>query len=211
MSCSRCCPGVFVPPPPPPAHTSLEHIAAGKLDYFITASDTHNGIGIENPTPSHRPLHDYTDQQRLFTYLNYRIDDTSRLSFFVNGYNGDFHIPNVPNGTPAFTLDSITSANSAKTDETQNEQEYYTVVAYQKTLDQLSFQISGFSRYGQITFKPDVINDLIFQGVAAGVYNSYLTNGVQNPCSAAAGTGGRNVDQGTGQLRLRPGPGWPAR
>lgn len=151
----------------------------GKLDYFITASNTHNGIGIESPTPSHRPLHDYTDQQRLFTYLNYRIDDTSRLSVFVNGYNGDFQIPNVPNGTPAFTLGSIASADSAKNNENQNEQEYYSVVAYQKTLDQLSFQISGFSRYGQITFKPDVINDLIFQGVAAGVYNSYLTNGVQ--------------------------------
>jgi outer membrane receptor protein involved in Fe transport len=70
-------------------------------------------------------------------------------------------------------------ADSAKTNERQNEQEYYDVLAYQKTLDKLSYQVSGFARYGQIAFEPDFVNDLIFQGVSGAVYNNFATYGVQ--------------------------------
>ncbi|MDB5358012.1 MAG: hypothetical protein JWN24_4465 [Phycisphaerales bacterium] len=151
----------------------------GKLDYFIVGSYNHNGLGIENTTGSHHAIHDYTDQERLFAYLGYNIDDTSRLSVFVNGYYGDFQIPDEKGLPQAFNLAGHPTANSAQTDENQNEQEYYTVVAYQKTVDKLSYQVSGFTRYGQIKFRPDFVNDLVFQGVAGGVYNNFLTNGVQ--------------------------------
>ncbi|MDB5173796.1 MAG: TonB-dependent outer rane colicin receptor [Phycisphaerales bacterium] len=151
----------------------------GKLDYFVVGSYNHNGLGIENTTGSHRAIHDYTDQERLFAYLGYNIDETSRLSVFVNGYYGDFQIPDEKGLPKAFNLAGHPTADSARTDENQNEQEYYTVVAYQKTVDKLSYQISGFTRYGQINFRPDFVNDLIFQGVAGGVYNNFLTNGVQ--------------------------------
>ncbi|HET6252177.1 MAG TPA: TonB-dependent receptor [Tepidisphaeraceae bacterium] len=151
----------------------------GKLDYFVTTSYNHNGLGIENTTDSHVAIHDYTDQERLFGYFNYTIDDTSRLSIFINSYNGDFQIP-AERGLPqAFTLAGHPFADSAASDENQNEQEYYTVVAYQKSVDKLSYQVSGFVRYGQITFNPDVTNDLIFQGVSGAVYNNFLTYGTQ--------------------------------
>lgn len=155
----------------------------GKLDYFVVASYNYNGIGIENPTSGHRPLHDYTDQERLFTYLNYNIDDTSRLSLFVNAYDGQFQIPDQPGLPKLFTLAGDTTASSAKTNERQDEQEYYTVLAYQKTADKLAFQVSGFTRYGQISFDPDFRNDLIFQGVSGAVYNNYLTYGIQGDSS----------------------------
>jgi outer membrane receptor protein involved in Fe transport len=152
---------------------------SGKLDYFITSSYTHNDLGVENPTGSHRPLHDYTNQQRFFGYFSYRIDDTSRLSLLLNASNSDFEIPNTPHLTPAFTLANHPAFNSANLDENQNEQEYYAVVSYQKTIDQLSFQLSGFTRYGQIRFVPDPVGDLLFQGVSSRVFNNFVTNGVQ--------------------------------
>lgn len=151
----------------------------GNLDYFVVGSSNHNGLGLENPTGSHSPIHDYTDQQRLFGYFSYRLDDTSRLSLITNNYYGDFQIPNTPNLPASFTLAGSPHADSSRINETQNEQEYYSVVAYQKTVDKLSYQLSGFVRYGQITFNPDPANDLLFQGLAGSIYNNFATYGVE--------------------------------
>lgn len=151
----------------------------GKWDFFTTASYKHNSIGIENPTGSVRPIHDDTSQERLFIYAAYHIDDTSRLTFIVNGAYQDFQIPNVP-GVPAmFQLGPLTTFNSADENETQNEQEYYGVVSYQKSLDQFQVLASAFYRYGQIHFVPDFTGDLMLQGVAGEVLNSYSTEGFQ--------------------------------
>ena len=40
----------------------------GKLSYYATESYLHNGIGIENPTCSSDPIHDDTDQYKIFGY-----------------------------------------------------------------------------------------------------------------------------------------------
>jgi len=152
---------------------------AGKWDYFTTFDYKHDNMGIENPTSSSHAIHDDTNQERSFTYLSYHIDDTSRVSILANASYADFQIPDVPDATPAFILPGSTFDNPAKIDETQNEQNYYTVVSYQKSVDDLSFQASVFSRYGQIHFEPDPTGDLIFQGVAGEVLNNFLTNGLQ--------------------------------
>ena len=67
---------------------------SGKVDYFVTASYLHDDIGIENPTSSYYPIHDTTEQEKLFTYLSYQIDDSSRLSLLLNGSYADFQLPN---------------------------------------------------------------------------------------------------------------------
>jgi outer membrane receptor protein involved in Fe transport len=150
-----------------------------RLDYFVTGSGDHSDLGIENPTSSHRPLHDYTDQEKFFGYFNFQIDDTSRVSLLINASDADFEIPDTAGVSPAFPLAGHANANSSKIDDNQNEQEYYTVLAYQKEFDQFSFQVSGFSRYAVVHYVPDVTNDLIFQGVAGNVYNNFVTNGAQ--------------------------------
>src|SRR4051794_19212524 len=73
---------------------------AGKLNYYFTGSYLHNGIGIENPTGTANPIHDNTDQYRIFGYSSYIIDDTSRFVLLTSGYHGDFEIPNTPGVTP---------------------------------------------------------------------------------------------------------------
>ena len=52
--------------------------SSGKWNYFVDGSYDHNALGIENPTASHSAIHDVTDQEKLFTYLSYLIDDTNR-------------------------------------------------------------------------------------------------------------------------------------
>ena len=152
---------------------------AGKLDYFVTASFNHSGIGIENPTGGHRPLHDYSDQEKAFGYFSYRLDDTSRVTLLANASYSDFQIPNIPNVPQAFPLTGHPTAFSRNLNENQNEQEYYTVLSYQKSIGEASFQLSGFTRYGKIDYTPDPARDLIFQGVAGRVTNDFLTSGVQ--------------------------------
>jgi outer membrane receptor protein involved in Fe transport len=153
------------------------------FDYFFSGSYTHDDLGIENPTASHHALHDYTDQEKFFSYLNYRIDSETRVSLLLNSSYSNFQLPNTPGLAPAFSL-AGQPANGAAADsrfvnENQNEQEYYTVLSFQKTLDNFSFQASAFSRYGLLDFVPDFQNDMIFQGVAGQVYNNFVTNGLQ--------------------------------
>ena len=155
----------------------------GKLDYFVTVSHKQNSLGIENPTDSLRPIHDDTTQETLFGYFSYRIDQTSRLSLLVNASYSDFELPNTPGLKPMFDLAGHPSADSSNVNEKQNEQNYYTVVSYQQSIDNLSLQLSGFTSYGQIDFKPDNVGDLIFQGVASHVFNSFLTSGLQGDAS----------------------------
>src|SRR3954468_8202332 len=64
----------------------------GQLPYYVTESFMHNGIGIENPTRSANPIHDDTDQEKLFSYLSYIIDDSSRVTLLVGANHSDFEI-----------------------------------------------------------------------------------------------------------------------
>ena len=152
---------------------------SGKVDYFVTGSYLHDDIGIENPTSSYYPIHDTTDQERLFAYLSYKIDDTSRLSLLLNGAYGDFQLPNTPGLPPQYQLVGNPPVSSATLNENQNEQNYYSVLSYQKTAGDVSFQASAFTRYGQIRFSPDPAGDLVFQGLSSQVLNSFFANGAQ--------------------------------
>jgi hypothetical protein len=89
---------------------------AGKLNYYVTANYLHDGIGIENPTRSSDPIHDDTDQYKLFGYSSYIFDPTSRLVLLISGNHSDFQIPNNPGQTPAFTVNGRSTFDSAKLD-----------------------------------------------------------------------------------------------
>jgi hypothetical protein len=159
---------------------SLEYGAVqGQLSYFGTESYLHDGIGIENPTRSSDPIHDDTDQYKLFGYASYIFDPTSRLTLLISGNHSDFQIPNTPGLTPVYTLGTRSTFDSAKLDENQSEDSTYAILTYQKHVGDFSFQASAFNRYSAILFRPDNVGDLIFNGVASRVDRSILSNGVE--------------------------------
>jgi len=155
----------------------------GKLSCFIDGSYDHNGIGIENPTKSATPIHDTTDQGKMFSYLSYLLDDTSRVSFMGSASDSDFQIPN----TPGLAAGTSPNGNpwlpgpfkSADLNENQNEQNYYGVVTYQKTVGDLNFQTSVFGRNSSVHFRPDPVGDLFFNGVASDVARTLYSGGLQ--------------------------------
>src|SRR5436305_7478053 len=152
---------------------------AGKLNYYVTANYLHDGIGIENPTRSSDPIHDDTDQYKLFGYSSYIFDQTSRLVLLISGNHSDFQIPNNPGQIPAFTVNGRSTFDSAKLDENQSEDSAYEILTYQKKVDDFNFQASVFNRYSSILFRPDNVGDLIFNGVASRVDRAILSNGVE--------------------------------
>ena len=53
------------------------------------------------------------------------------------------------------------------------------MLALQKSVNGLDFQLAAFSRYSTLHFVPDTIGDLVFNGIASDVYRRSFANGLQ--------------------------------
>jgi len=148
-------------------------------NYFANGSYLHSDLGIENPTSSRNPIHDMTDQEKGFLYLSHTIDPTSRISLILSSSIGDFQIPNNPNQTPGFTITGASVIPSADLKETQQEENHYAILAYQKSLDDFNYQLAAFSRYSSVLFNPDTTGDLEYNGIASHVDRTIISNGVE--------------------------------
>ena len=152
---------------------------SGAIDYFATGQFRHNSIGIENPTASNTPIHDDTDQWHALGKVTGIIDEQTRVSFIAGGSHARFQIPNNPFQTPAFTVAGATNLNSALLDQQQWESNYFGIASLQKHYGNADFQLSGFARYSNLTYKPDPFGDLMFNGVAPSAVRTNLAIGVQ--------------------------------
>jgi outer membrane receptor protein involved in Fe transport len=151
----------------------------GQTQYFVSGRFFQSNLGIENPTPSNNAIHDRTSQEKAFAYVSTVLDPTSRLTYIGGVSNSTYQIPNNPGQTPNFTAFGVSDFNSANLNEHQNEYNQFNVVAYQKSAEDIDYQISYFNRYSQLHFYPDPIGDLVFNGVASDVYRQSVVNGIQ--------------------------------
>ena len=161
--------------------------ATSNLEYFVAGSYLHNDHGIDNTTSSPDPLHDLTDQEKLFGYFSHPLDQTSRLTLLLSSSDSGFQIPDTAGLAPTCTLANSPPADSAAANNFQYEQNYYTVLSYQKFAGNLSYQVSALSRYADIRFSPDPVQGLLFGGNAARVENSDLADGIQADASYELG------------------------
>ncbi len=166
--------------------------SSGDFNYYVEGTFNHNDLGIENPTSSATAIHDTTDQYKGFTYLSYVLDSTSRLSFMGSASSADYQLPNTPGlpaGTPSVP-DGVTATpwanflptpyfNSSALNETQDEQNYYAILAYQKSVDNFNMQVAAYGRSSSVHFHPDQLGDLYFNGVASDVSRSLYGGGLQ--------------------------------
>ncbi len=152
---------------------------SGQTEYFVTGRYFQSNEGIENPTPSVVPIHDDTEQGAFFSYVSRLLDPDTRLSWISGSSINQFQIPNTPGQMPDYSPFGIPTFNSALLNENQSEQNYYNVVALQKKVDNVDWQLAYFSRYSDLHFTPDTLGDLAFNGVASNVQRQSLVNGVQ--------------------------------
>ena len=166
--------------------------SAGNLSAFVDASEDRNDAGIENPTPTAKALHDHTDQGRIFSYLSWLINSSSRISVMLSGSDSHFQVPDSP-GLPAGTAPDgqpwLPGAfASAALNENQDEQNDYAVVAYQKSAGEFNLQVSAFGRASSVHFRPDPVGDLYFNGVASDVDRRLASGGLQADASEGLGS-----------------------
>jgi outer membrane receptor protein involved in Fe transport len=168
-------PGRFVKAAAPPG-------ACGPVtEYFFTGRYFSSSLGIENTTGAPEAIHDNTRQERGFGYISTIFDPTLRVSLITGASLGKFQIPNTPGGMAFPGLSSAFGArtfDSTQLNENQQERTYYNVLALQRSLEDLDFQLSYFDRYSSLHFVPDVVGDLFFNGIASDVYRATFANGL---------------------------------
>jgi outer membrane receptor protein involved in Fe transport len=157
------------------------------LDFFFAGSYLHDNDGIDNTTASPGPLHDVTDQEKFFSYLSHRFDQTSRISLLLSTSDAGFQIPDTAGLAPIYQLANSPAADSSAANNFQFEQNYYAALSYQKLAGNLSYQVSALARYTDIRFTPDPVQSLLLGGNAAEVDNSDLATGLQADASYELG------------------------
>jgi outer membrane receptor protein involved in Fe transport len=153
--------------------------SSGKFDYFATGQFQHTGIGIENPAPTAYPIHDDTDQWHALAKITGIVDDSTRLSFIAGGSNARYQIPQIAGTPPVNTVQGYSAVESAGLDQRQWENTYFGIVSLQKHQGDGDFQLSAFSRYSDLAYQPDLLGDLVFNGISPYATRTNWANGVQ--------------------------------
>jgi len=101
---------------------------------------------------------------------------------FIGGYsNQQFQIPNPtglnPNGT--FAVAGQTGYPSESLNERQRETTGYAIASLLHAADRWTLQTSLFARYSTLTYRPDVVGELLYNGMAQFAAKRDLAFGLQ--------------------------------
>lgn len=166
------------------------HGGAGGFNYFASVNYLQNDLGIESPDGRSNPLHDKTQQLEGFAYLEDILNPDTRVSMILGTSNQRFQIPDLsgqtsgklmygPNGDQPLTVDGQTTYPSEQINEQQRENTQYAVVSLLHTTDRLTTQLSLFGRYSTLTYTPDVLGDLLYNGIAQYARKTDTAGGLQ--------------------------------
>jgi outer membrane receptor protein involved in Fe transport len=150
-----------------------------RWSWFFTANYLESDVGVENPTASRKPIHDHTNQVKGFGDVSYLIDDDTRLSLLFGVSNNRFEIPNNPGQSPQFGYLDTVDFDSALLDERQRENTRFGVLSLQGKLGATDYQVALGQRYSSLEFIPDLIGDLMFNGVASTIDRSNRASTLQ--------------------------------
>jgi outer membrane receptor protein involved in Fe transport len=165
--------------------------SSGNVNYFVSGDFLHSDLGIESPDGSSNPIHDHTKQYHGFGYFEDILDEENRLTVALSTSTGDFQIPNraglVPgitnaNGTP-LAVDGRTTYPSALLGESQRELNDFAVLSWQHSRGDFDVQTSATARYSSLTFDPDVLGDLLYNGIAQEAFKQNVAYALQSDAS----------------------------
>ncbi len=153
----------------------------GKYTYYVTGSYKQDNLGIESPNDSANPIHDHTTQIQGFGYFENIIDSNDRLSLILGISDDKFQIPNQEGLQPTLGLNVYgqTEFLSNNLDETQRELAEYAILSWQHSAGALNWQTSISARYTSLNFEPDLVGDLLYNGIAQAAFKSDTAIGWQ--------------------------------
>jgi hypothetical protein len=154
----------------------------GQIDYYFTGEYLRNKEGIENPAPTFNAIHDWSEQPKGFGYVSGIIDPTSRLTAIFGASRSQFQIPQVAGQTSTLglTVNGISDFASIALNENQRQINNFAILAWQKRVGDIDFQIAGLTRYSNVYFSSgDPTGDILFNGIAQTAYRQSWATGVQ--------------------------------
>ena len=162
--------------------------SSGGLNYFVSGDFLRSDLGIESPDGSSQPLHDHTTQYHGFAYLEDILDEQNRLSIVLSTSTGKFQIPNRPGLRPGILNGDGTPLNvngqntypSDALDENQRELNHFAILSWQRSQGALDVQTSVTARYSSLTFTPDPLGDVLFNGIAQDAYKQNVAYALQS-------------------------------
>jgi outer membrane receptor for ferrienterochelin and colicins len=160
----------------------------GRLNYFVSGDFLRNDLGIESPDGSSNPIHDHTKQYHGFGYFEYILDEANRVSAVLSSSVGNFQIPDRAGLTPGLTntdgtpltVNGQTSYPSEALNENQRELNHFAILSWQHSQGALDVQTSATARYSSLTFTPDPLGDLLFNGIAQDAYKQNVAYALQS-------------------------------
>jgi hypothetical protein len=168
---------------------------SGSINYFVSADYLQSDLGIESPDGRSNPLHDHTKQYHGFAYFEDILDEENRLSVALSTSTGKFQIPNRSGLQPGITNADGSPLNvagqsvypSAALDENQREINHFAVLSWQHSQGQFDVQTSATARYSSLTFTPDALGDLLYNGVAQDAYKQNVAYALQSDAAYKLG------------------------
>jgi outer membrane receptor for ferrienterochelin and colicins len=155
--------------------------SVGQYTYYVTGDYKRDNLGIESPDGSSNPLHDHTTQGHAFGYFEDILDSSNRVSLILGLSNDEFQIPNQRGLQPSLGLNVNGQADylSDNLNERQHELAEYAIVTWQHSEGALNWQSSLSARYTSLHFAPDLVGDLLYNGIAQDAFKDDTAIGWQ--------------------------------
>jgi outer membrane receptor for ferrienterochelin and colicins len=169
--------------------------SAGRLNYFVSGDFLRNDLGIESPDGSSDPIHDHTKQYHGFGYFEYILGEADRASAVLSSSVGNFQIPNRAGLTPSLTnadgtpltVNGQSNYPSRALNENQRELNHFAILSWQHADGGWDVQTSATARYSSLTFTPDPLGDLLFNGIAQDAYKQNVAYALQSDAAHKLG------------------------
>ena len=154
----------------------------GRFNYFVSGDFLHNDLGIESPDGRSNPIHDTTDQYHGFGYFEDIFNDENRISVVLGLSHDRFQIPDLSGEQPSLglTVNGPSTYPSQNLNENQREITDYGIVSLQHSDGPFDLQTSFIGRYSSLTFFPDPLGDLLYDGISQQAYKRDVAFGLQS-------------------------------
>jgi outer membrane cobalamin receptor len=155
---------------------------AGSFSYLVTGSFLRNDLGIESPDGRSNPIHDHTTQYHGFGYFEDILNDENRVALMLGSSVGKFQIPDQYGLQPlsGWTVNRVSAYPSQNLDENQREVTQFAALSWQHSAGALDVQTSFIARYSSLTFKPDPLGDLLYNGIAQDAFKQNMAYALQS-------------------------------
>jgi outer membrane receptor protein involved in Fe transport len=155
--------------------------SSGSLNYFVSGDWMESNLGIESPDGKSTPIHDHTQQAHAFAYLEDVISDNDKLSFLGGVSREQFQIPDLSAARPSLglTVNGQSAYPSSALNENQREITQFGVISLLHSQGKLDVEGSVFTRFSSLYFTPDVLGDLLYDGIAQQAYKRDIAFGTQ--------------------------------